>query len=93
MTFRKNMKPNLDSSEPEESGFLSFEPFEDLVGIVTVNVRLFHHWECYPILGSTELCNGRIVAGLLAYKLVARKGKDFETLVLIFVIKTLKTYK
>jgi len=71
------MKPNLDSGEPEETSFLSFEPFEDLVSHVAVNVRLLHQWECYPIVEGTEICDGSIVTGLLACKLIAREAKDF----------------
>ena len=87
----QNMKPNLDSSEPEETSSLRFEPFEDLVSRVAVNVRLLHQWECHPIVGGTETCDGSIVTGLLACKLIAREAKDFQTFILVFVIKTLKS--
>jgi hypothetical protein len=70
---------------------LSFEPFEDLIRPVTVDFGLLHHWECYPIVEGTELFNGRVATRLLAPKLVARKSKDFQSLILIFVIETLET--
>ena len=63
---------HLDSREPKDPRFLLLQPFVDLVGIVTVDVGLFHERECDAVVERAKLFDPLVVFWLLTSKLLRR---------------------
>jgi hypothetical protein len=63
---------HLDSREPKHPRFLLLQPLVDLVGIVTIDIGLFHKWECDAVVELAKLFDSLVVFWLLTSKLLRR---------------------
>ena len=70
----------FDCLRPHETGFFGLHPVEQGARVVAIHVDFLHEGKGQPEVHFTEFCNFTRVARFLSTKLVARKGKHFETL-------------
>lgn len=63
---------HLDSREPKDPRFLLFQPLVDFIGIVTIDIGLFHEWECDAMVELAKLFDPLVVSWFLTSKLLGR---------------------
>ena len=71
---------HLDSREPKDARFLLLQPFVDLVGIVTVDIGLFHEWECDAVVERAKLFDPLVIFWLSTSKLLTQAMTSFRRL-------------
>jgi len=59
----------LDVNNPRYAQSFAFQPFINLIGCITINVRFFHQGKGDPVITLAELCNSCVVFWFLPTKL------------------------